>query len=181
MSRIGKQPVVIPDGVKVSMKARTVTVESKNGRLDQWVDPVVEVEIADKDKEVRVTRKNELRRSRALHGLYRVLINNMVTGLTKGFVKSLDIVGVGYSAKLQGNTLVLQIGFCHPVEMPIPEGLSLELPKPVHIVVKGADKHMVGQFAANIRRVRPPEPYKGKGIRYTDEQVRRKERKTLGA
>jgi large subunit ribosomal protein L6 len=179
MSRIGKKPVVIPDGVKVTFKDRICTVENKNGKLEQWIDPCINVDID--DKEVRFSMANEQRRTRAMFGLYRVLVDNMVTGLTKGFEKALSIVGVGYNAKIQGKKLVLQIGFCHPVEMQIPEGLTLETPNPTAIIVKGVDKHLVGQFAADIRRVRPPEPYKGKGIRYADEMVRRKERKTLGA
>jgi len=181
MSRIGKQPVKIPDGVKVTLKDQVCTVEFNKGRLEQWIDPCISVEIDDKVKEVRLSKVNNLRKTRAMFGLYRVLVNNMVIGLTKGFEKSLSIVGVGYNAKLQGKNLVLQIGFCHPVEMPIPEGLKIETPNPTAIKVLGADKQQVGQFAANIRRIRPPEPYKGKGIRYADELVKRKERKTLGA
>jgi large subunit ribosomal protein L6 len=181
MSRIGKQPVKIPDGIKVAMKDHVVTVEHKKDRLEQWIDPAIEVEIDGERNEIRFIRKDDQRRNRALHGLYRMLVNNMVEGLAKGFEKTLNIIGVGYNAKLQGKKLVLQIGFCHPVEMEIPEGLALEVPNPTTIVVRGADKQLVGQFAANVRRVRPPEPYKGKGIRYADEMVRRKERKSLGA
>jgi large subunit ribosomal protein L6 len=181
MSRIGKQPVKIPDGVKVAMKDRTVTIEGKGGKLEQWIDPAINIEIDDKEKEVRIVKADDLRRTRALHGLYRVLVSNMVEGLTNGFSKTLNIVGVGYNAKLQGKKLVLQIGFCHPVEFDIPEGLALEVPNQTTITVKGADKQRVGQFAANIRAIRPPEPYKGKGIRYSDEMVKRKERKSLGA
>jgi len=181
MSRIGKQPVKIPDGVKVAMTERTLTMEASKGRLSQWIDPAIEVTIDSGAKELRFTRRNDLRRSRAMHGLYRVLAQNMVQGLVKGFEKSLSIVGVGYNAKLQGKKLVLQIGFCHPVEMDIPEGLTLEVPNQTTIVVKGIDKHKVGQFAADIRWIRPPEPYKGKGIRYTGEVVKLKERKSLGS
>ncbi|MBU0754764.1 MAG: 50S ribosomal protein L6 [Planctomycetes bacterium] len=181
MSRIGKQPVKIPDGVKVTMKGCTLSVEGKNGKLDQWIDPAIAIDIDGDAKEVRFTRTNELRRSRAMHGLYRVLVGNMIHGIEKGFEKSLSIIGVGYNAKLLGKKLVLQMGFCHPVEMEIPEGLSLEVPNQTSIIVKGRDKQLVGQFAANIRSIRPPEPYKGKGIRYTDEAVQRKERKSLGA
>ena len=181
MSRIGKQPVKVPDGVKIVMNGRILAVESKNGRLEQWIDPAISVEIDEKSKEIRFTRKSAQRRVRALHGLFRSLASNMVTGLTKGFEKTLNIIGVGYSAKLQGDKLVLQIGFCHLVEMSVPDGLKLDVPNQTTIVVKGADRQKVGQFAANIRSVRPPEPYKGKGIRYSDEHVKRKERKTLGA
>ncbi|MHC4942485.1 MAG: 50S ribosomal protein L6 [Planctomycetota bacterium] len=181
MSRIGKKPVKIPDGVKVAVKNLTITVENKNGKLEQWIDPAIALEIDDKEKEIRFTRKDDQRRSRAMHGLYRVLVDNMITGLVKGFEKTLSIVGVGYNAKLQGKKLVLQIGFCHPVEMDVPQGLTLEVPNQTTIIVKGVDKQLVGQFAADIRAIRPPEPYKGKGIRYSDEMVRRKERKSLGA
>ena len=181
MSRIGKQPVRIPDGVKVTMMGRIITAEHKNGKLQQWIDPAVAVEIDESAGEVRFSPSDGQRRTRALHGLYRVLVNNMVEGLSKGFEKTLNIVGVGYNAKLQGKKVVLQIGFCHPVELDIPEGIQVEVPNQTTIVVKGADKQRVGQFAANIRSVRPPEPYKGKGIRYADETVRRKERKSLGA
>lgn len=181
MSRIGKKPVKIPDGVKVTYKDEVCIVENKNGKLQQWIDPCINVEIDDKNKEVRFSKANNLRKTQAMFGLYRVLVNNMIVGLTTGFQKALSIVGVGYNAKLQGKKVVLQIGFCHPVEMDIPEGLSVEVPNPTAIIIKGADKCMVGQYAADIRRIRPPEPYKGKGIRYADEIVRRKERKTLGA
>jgi large subunit ribosomal protein L6 len=169
------------DGIKVSMKDRTFVAEGKKGRLEQWIDPSIAVEIDEGKKEIRFSRVNELRRTRAMHGLYRVLVNNMLTGLSKGFEKTLTIVGVGYNAKLQGKKVVLQIGFCHPVELTPPDGIEVEVPNNTTIVVKGVDRQLVGQFAANIRRVRPPEPYKGKGIRYADEMVKRKERKSLGA
>ncbi len=181
MSRIGKQPVVILEGVKLFMEDQVVVAEHKNGRLEQWIDPSILVDIDEEKKEIRFTRVKDERRIRALHGLYRMLINNMIQGLANGFKKTLNIVGVGYNAKLQDKMITLQIGFCHPVEMDIPEGLEIEIPNPTTIVVKGVDKQLVGQFAANIRRIRPPEPYKGKGIRYSDETVRRKERKSLGA
>ena len=174
MSRIGKQPVKIPDGIKVSMTERTVVVEGTRGKLDQWIDPAVSVAIDSENKEVSFQRINDERRNRALHGLYRTLVNNMVKGLTEGFEKRLTIIGVGYNVRMQGKSLVFLIGFCHPVEMEIPEGLTIEVPNQTSIVVKGFDKQLVGQFAANIRRIRPPEPYKGKGIRYHDEIVHQK-------
>lgn len=179
MSRIGKKPVKIPEGVKVSLNDRTVVAESSRGKLEQWIDPEIAVAIDGESGEVRFDRKNDEQKNRALHGLYRSLVNNMVTGLSKGFEKRLSIVGVGYNAQLKGKTIVLQIGFCHTVDMDVPEGLDVEIPNPTSIVVKGVDKQLVGQFAANIRRVRPPEPYKGKGIRYENEIVRQKVGKSL--
>ena len=152
MSRVGKKPVPIPDGVKVEIADRTVVVENSGKKLEQWVDPAIDVIIDNDAKEVRFEKKNEERRTRALHGLYRVLVANMIEGLTKGFEKKLTINGVGYNAQLKGNNLVLQIGFCHPVTMAIPEGLTIEVPNPTSIAVKGADKHLVGQFSADIRR-----------------------------
>jgi len=180
MSRIGKKPVKIPDGVNVTMNDRNVIVETSKGKLEQWIDKAIDVVIDEENKEVQFHRTNDERRTRAMHGLYRVLVDNMVRGLTVGFEKRLTIVGVGYNAQLKGDSLVLQIGFCHTVDLPIPEGLSIEVPNPTVIAVKGGDKQLVGQFAANIRRVRPPEPYKGKGIRYENEIVRRKVGKSLG-
>lgn len=181
MSRVGKVPVKIPDGVKVAMNDRNIVVETGKGTLEQWIDPSINVSIDTDTNEIRFERETDERRARGLHGLYRVLVSNMVEGLTKGFEKKLTIIGVGYSAQLKGKSLVLQIGFCHPVDMPIPDGLELEIPNSTSIHVKGSDKQLVGQFAAEIRRVRPPEPYKGKGIRYEGEAVRRKVGKSLGA
>jgi len=181
MSRVGKVPVKIPDGVKVAMNDRNIVVEAGKGKLEQWIDPAINVTVDTDANEIRFERASDERKARGLHGLYRVLVSNMVEGLTKGFEKKLTIIGVGYGAQLKGKSLVLQIGFCHPVDMPIPDGLELEIPNPTSIHVKGADKQLVGQFAAEIRRVRPPEPYKGKGIRYEGEMVRRKVGKSLGA
>ncbi len=175
MSRIGKQPVVVPAGVEVSVSGRTITMKNSKGQtLETGCRPEVSLNWDESQRLVEVIRHGEGRRARAMHGLFRALIQNMVTGLTTGFKKELEIIGVGYNAKLQGNTLVLNIGFNAPVEMDIPEGLELEVPGPLRIIIKGADKQLVGQFAADVRSVRPPEPYKGKGIRYVDEYVRKK-------
>ena len=180
MSRIGKQPVPLPASVKASFDGGALSVEGGGKTLSQSIDSRITCEIDDGAREIRFSRSSDETESRALHGLYRALAANMVKGVSDGFEKRLSIVGVGYNAKIQGNTLVLQIGFCHPVEVPVPQGLTVEAPAPTSIVVKGADKQQVGQLAAEIRRVRPPEPYKGKGIRYENEEVRRKQGKSLG-
>ena len=177
MSRIGKRPVTVPAGVKVAMEGRTLRVEGPKGKLVWEHHPEVSVSV--EDKTILVNRNSQSKLARALHGTTRQLIHNMVAGVTKGFEKNLRIEGVGYNAKVENRSLVLQIGFCHSVEMPIPDEVEVQTPKPTEISVTGIDKHKVGQFAAEIRRVRPPEPYKGKGIRYTDEEVRRKEAKSF--
>ena len=179
MSRVGRAPVAIPSGVTVDVKGNTVAVKGPKGNIS-W-DAHSSVSVAVEGSEVKVTPNSTARIARQMHGTARVLIQNMVLGVTNGFTRSLEIVGVGYNAKVQGKKVVLQIGFCHPVEMEIPEGLSVECPSNTKITISGVDKQSVGQFAANIRRVRPPEPYKGKGIRYEGEQVRRKAAKTAGA
>lgn len=179
MSRLGKMPVAIPSGVKVEMKGTEIKVSGPKGDINWAVHPSVSVEVG--DSQVEVTALTTERISRAMHGTARQLIRNMVLGVSEGFKRTLDIVGVGYNAKIQGKDLVLQIGFCHPVVMPIPQGLTVECPVQTRVVVSGIDKQLVGQFAANIRKVRPPEPYKGKGIRYEDETVRRKQAKSFGA
>lgn len=176
MSRIGRQPVEIPDGVEVSVSGRTVTVKGPEGELEMDAHPDMSVAVA--DGEVRVARPADLPRLRALHGLTRSLISNMVEGVTEGYEKTLEIQGVGYRARKQGRTLTMDLGFSHPVEYDPPEGVDVECPDPTTIVVSGPDKQLVGQTAAEIRGFRPPEPYKGKGIRYRDEQVRRKAGKT---
>ena len=181
MSRIGKQPVEFASGTKVSFNGGVLTVEAGKGKLSQAIDPCIKVEVDADGRTINFTRSDDERQSRAMHGLYRSLAANMVEGLEKGFVKALEIQGVGYNAKLQGKKLVLAIGFNAPVELQVPEGLECEVPDNTHINIKGADKQLVGQFAADVRRVRPPEPYKGKGIRYVDEFVRRKVGKSLGA
>ncbi|MFN8579351.1 MAG: 50S ribosomal protein L6 [Gemmatimonadaceae bacterium] len=181
MSRIGKKPVVLPQGMTAKMDGRSLTIELKGKKLSQFVDPRIAVEIDASPAQIRFSRSDDDASSRAMHGLYRALANNIVVGLTKGFSKTLEIVGIGYNAKLQGKDLVLQIGFCHPVTVKIPDGLTIETPKPTLMVIKGADRQLVGQFAAEVRGLRPPEPYKGKGIRYSDEVVRRKAGKALAA
>ena len=181
MSRIGKQPVNWASGTKVSVSGAVLTVESSKGKLTQEIDPCIAVEIDDTARSLTFTRTADGKRERAMHGLYRSLAANMVEGLEKGYEKKLEIQGVGYNAKLQGKKLVLAIGFNAPVEMQIPAGLDCEVSDPTHINIKGFDKQLVSQFAADVRRIRPPEPYKGKGIRYVGEYVRRKVGKSLGA
>jgi large subunit ribosomal protein L6 len=172
MSRIGKSPIELPSGVEVTVSGAIVTVKGPKGSLTQEIQPSISVAI--EDGTVTVSRKSDERQVRALHGLSRSLINNMVIGVTEGYSKELTAVGVGYRAALKGNQLDLQVGFSHPVSIEAPDGIAFDVPEPTKIIVSGIDKQMVGQVAANIRAVRPPEPYKGKGIRYSDEHVRRK-------
>jgi large subunit ribosomal protein L6 len=179
MSRIGKLPIAVPKGVDVKLDDRHLTVKGPKGQLELDVHPEITVEI-DGD-EILVTRPSDQKQHRALHGLTRALVNNMVTGVTDGFERKLEIVGVGYRAEKQGSGLKLSLGFSHPVEYPAPEGISLEVPQPTEIVVQGIDKQKVGQVAAELRAFRPPEPYKGKGVRYAGEHVRRKAGKAAGA
>ena len=180
MSRIGIQPVEIPSGVKVQVDGQRVRIQGSKGNLEQEFDPAMTIVWDEDAREIRVDRPSDEPHERALHGLTRSLISNMVDGVTEGFEKQLEIRGVGYGARVEGSQLELQIGFSHPVEMDIPDDISVECPKDTKIVVRGPDKQQVGQFAANIRDVRPPEPYKGKGIRYVDERVRRKAGKAFG-
>jgi large subunit ribosomal protein L6 len=179
MSRIGKQPVPVPDGVTVEVRDGSVSVTGPNGELAQAVDPDIKVSVV--EGEVRVERPSDEREHRALHGLYRSLIANMVEGVTKGFEKRLEIQGVGYRAALKGSGLELQLGFSHPVSFPAPEGITFEVPAPNRITIRGIDKQLVGETAARIRRIRKPEPYKGKGIRYEGEYVRKKAGKAAKA
>jgi large subunit ribosomal protein L6 len=179
MSRIGKRPVEFPAEVKVSVENGTVTVQGKNASLRQSIPRSIRVRVDEPARRVVVERDGDEKQSRALHGLVRALIANMVTGVTTGFEKKLEIIGVGYNAKLQGSELRLQVGFAHPVVLQVPEGIKAEVPTATSIVLRSADKHLVGQFAADIRRVRPPEPYNSKGIKYADEVVRRKAGKTF--
>ena len=172
MSRIGRQPIEIPAGVNVSLSPGRVMVNGPLGELTQQVPERMQIE--HEDGRITVTRPTERGEDRALHGLTRTLIANMVEGVTKGFEKRLEIQGVGYRAALQGTSLELNVGYSHSVKKEAPAGITFEVPGPTQIVVKGADKQQVGQIAAEIRRVRPPEPYKGKGIRYQGEYVRRK-------
>ena len=181
MSRIGKQPVTWSEGTRVSVSGQTLKVEAGKASLTQVVDGSIKVVVDDKARQVRFERSGDDRKLRALHGLYRSLAANMVRGVEQGFVKKLEIQGVGFNAKVEGKNLVLAIGFNKPLRLPIPAGLLVETPQPTNLVIRGADKQLVGQFAAEIRAIRPPEPYKGKGIRYDGEFVRRKVGKSLGA
>lgn len=172
MSRIGLKPVPVPSGVEVTIDENKVTVRGSKGELTQEFHEAVSFEMS--DGEVRVSRADDSRESRALHGLSRALLNNMVVGVTEGFSANLEIQGVGYRASMKGSDIELQVGFSHAVTVPAPDGISFEVPEPTRISVSGIDKQQVGQVAADIRAVRPPEPYKGKGIRYQGEYVRRK-------
>jgi large subunit ribosomal protein L6 len=172
MSRIGRQPIELPSGVNVSISPGRVMVNGPLGELSQQVPPRMKIE--KQDESLVVTRPTERGEDRALHGLTRSLIANMVEGVTKGFEKRLEIQGVGYRASLRGTSLELNVGYSHAVVKDAPQGITFEVPAPNQVVVKGVDKQQVGQVAAEIRKVRPPEPYKGKGIRYEGEYVRRK-------
>ena len=172
MSRIGKQPIQIPDGVDVEVKPGMVKVKGPKGELTQVVSQ--DMKVAVDNGTLTVERPTDRGEHRALHGLTRSLIANMVEGVTEGYEKRLEIQGVGYRARLQGKALELSVGYSHPVPVPAPDGIEFEVPQPTQIVVRGIDKQLVGEIAARIRRVRPPEPYKGKGIRYAGEHVRRK-------
>ena len=178
MSRIVKKPVSVPSGVKVNVANRKVTVEGKLGKLEYTHRPEIGVKVEDDGKCVVCTRGSDERTIRAYHGLTRALINNMMIGVTDGYEKKLEIQGVGYLAAIQGKTLQLRVGFANEVHKTIPAGLTVTCPDQTHIVIKGTDKQLVGEFAAEVRAVRKPEPYKGKGIRYEGEQVRRKAGKT---
>ena len=172
MSRIGKQPIEIPDGVNVAVDPGRVTVNGPLGELTQNVPARIKIE--KQDGQLVVTRPTERGDDRALHGLTRSLVANMVEGVTNGFEKRLEIQGVGYRAALRGVDLELNVGYSHPVVLKAPQGITFEVPTPTEVIVKGIDKQAVGQIAAEVRKVRPPEPYKGKGIRYEGEYVRRK-------
>lgn len=176
MSRIGKKPIQIPEGVEVELNGTTVTVKGKNGELTRDLSPAITIVI--EDNEMTFTRENDQKANREIHGTTRSIVANMIEGVSTGFAKKLEIVGVGYRAQLQGTKLVLSLGLSHPVEFETPEGIELEVPKNTEIIIKGYDKEAVGALAANIRAIRPPEPYKGKGVRYEGEIVRRKEGKT---
>jgi large subunit ribosomal protein L6 len=179
MSRIGKQPVVVPAGVKIGVAGNQISIEGPLGKLAWDFRPEIGVQYDEAAKQVRVSRKSDGRLPRALHGLTRAMIQNMMVGVTKGYEKRLEIVGVGYLAAVQKGTLQLRVGFANEVQMPIPAGLSVTCPDQTHVVIKGSDKQLVGQFAAEVRGVRKPEPYKGKGIRYDGEVVRRKAGKAM--
>ena len=177
MSRIGKMPVAVPAGVTVTLgEGNLVTVKGPKGTLTQQLHSAMTIK--QEGSELHVTRPNDEKENRALHGLTRALLHNMVVGVTEGYKKELDINGVGYRAAKEGKKLVLTIGYSHPVEVEEIDGITIDVPNPNHIVVSGCDKQKVGQFAAEVRKKRPPEPYKGKGIKYTDEVIRRKVGKT---
>ncbi|CAM3851876.1 50S ribosomal protein L6 [Bacillus sp. ISL-47] len=176
MSRIGKKPIEIPSGVTVTLDKNTVTVKGPKGELSRSFNPDIEIKV--EENVINVSRPSEAKEHRALHGTTRALLANMVEGVSKGFERGLELIGVGYRAQKQGKKLVLNVGYSHPVEIEPEEGLEVEVPSNTKIIVKGTNKERVGALAANIREVRPPEPYKGKGIRYEGEYVRRKEGKT---
>ncbi len=175
MSRIGKQPVVVPAGVEVAIKADQIAVKGALGALELPLNPLVKV--ANNNGSLSFSAANESREADAMSGTMRQLVNNMVQGVSKGFEKKLNLIGVGYKAAAQGAKLNLNVGFSHPVDIQMPAGIKVETPTPTEIVIKGADRQRVGQIASEVRAVRPPEPYKGKGIRYSDEKVVIKETK----
>lgn len=178
MSRIGKLPVLIPAGVEATIDGKTVTVKGPKGQLSREFHQ--EINIVKEENEISVTRPSDQKFHRSLHGLTRALIQNMVDGVSKGFVKNLELVGVGYRASKQGDKLVLTVGYSHPVELNPGKELEVEVPAPTKISIKGIDKELVGAFAAKVRAVREPEPYKGKGIKYEGEKIRRKVGKAGG-
>jgi len=172
MSRIGRKVIAVPSGVKIKQEAAALHVEGPKGKLSIVVPAPLSIKVD--GQQLHVECPKDKMEAKALHGLYRALIANMVNGVVTGFSKELEIVGVGYRAQLTGKQLTLNVGFSHPVVVPIPAGITVEVPKPTTVIIKGFDKQLVGQFAANLRRVAPPEPYKGKGIKYAGEVIRRK-------
>ena len=176
MSRIGRMPITVPAGVTVDIKDHLVTVKGPKGTLSQAIHPAMTVAL--EDGVINVTRPNDEKQNRSLHGLTRTLVNNMIVGVTEGFKKELEVNGVGYRVQKQGKQLVMNLGYSHQVIMPETEDIQIDVPNPNQIIVKGIDKQKVGQFAAEVRGKRPPEPYKGKGIKYDYEVIRRKEGKT---
>ncbi len=178
MSRIGRKPIAIPAGVEVKLADGVATVKGPKGTLTQAIHPNMKVEVA--DGQILVTRPDDEKENRALHGLTRALLNNMVEGVTNGFSKQLDVNGVGYRVQKQGKDLVMTLGYSHLVTVSEIPGITIDVPGPNTIIIRGADKQLVGQFAAEVREKRPPEPFKGKGIKYADEVIRRKEGKTGG-
>ena len=178
MSRIGNAPITVPENVEVKIEGQKITVKGPKGTLEREVSEKINVVLD--GNVINVTRNNDEPESRSLHGLTRTLINNMIIGVTHGFEKTLEVNGIGYKAQKQGKKVVLTLGYSHPVEMEEIEGITLEVPNPNTIVVKGIDKQLVGQVAANIREKRLPEPYKGKGIKYAGERIKRKEGKAGG-
>ncbi len=179
MSRVGKKPIAVPSGVEVKIEGSRVRVKGSKGELEREFDPNMKIE--SQNGQIVVTRPDDNRTNRALHGLTRALLNNMVTGVSEGFFKQLNIVGVGYKVDLKGKDLVMQLGFSHPVNYPAPKGIEFEVDSKANTIkIKGIDKQQVGQVSAEIRKFRPPEPYKGKGVMYADEHIRRKAGKTAG-
>jgi len=176
MSRIGIRPVLVPQGVKVNITPTQVNVEGPKGKLSQSYDPLVEIAV--KDNAVHVARKNDSKQARSFHGLYRKLISNMVVGVSEGFKKTLVINGVGYRAEVKGKQVIFALGYSHAVVFDIPAGIDIVIDKQTHITVTGVDRQLVGQVAANIRRLRKPDPYKQKGVRYTGEVLKKKAGKT---
>ena len=178
MSRIGRKPITLPAGVEFKVEGNVVTVKGPKGTLTQKISPIISVE--QQGNEVLVTRPNDEKEARSLHGLTRTLINNMVVGVTEGYKKELEVNGVGYRVQKQGSNLVMNLGYSHQVIVSEIPGITIEVPDPLKIIINGIDKQRVGQFAAKVREKRPPEPYKGKGIKYADEHIRRKEGKAGG-
>jgi large subunit ribosomal protein L6 len=180
VSRIGKLPIEIPTGVDIQVDGSHVIVKGPNGTLERSFSPLVT--ISKEENQIKVTRDSDEKKVRALHGTTRAVIQNMVTGTTSGFTKVLEVVGVGYKAEMNGNDMVINVGFSHPVDVKAPEGITFDVTEKNRVItIKGANKEVVGQVAADIRGLRPPEPYKGKGIRYQNERVRRKSGKTAAA
>lgn len=175
MSRIANAPVSIPSGVEVSLSGQELSIKGSKGNLSLTIHELVEIK--QEESELKVVAVNTTNKSHALSGTFRALVNNMVTGVSQGFEKQLELIGVGYRAQAQGRKLNLSLGFSHPVEYQVPEGIDVETPSQTQVVVKGIDKQLVGQVSAEIRAFRPPEPYKGKGVRYANEYVKRKEAK----
>ncbi len=175
MSRIGKKAIAVPSGVQVTLSGQTVTVKGPKGQLSWTV--VDEIQVKQEGGEISLTPRDDSTRAAAMWGLSRSLVNNMVEGVTKGYEETLELVGVGYRATMKGQALSLQLGFSHDVDLPAPQGITFAVPKQTEIKISGIDKQLVGEMAARIRKIRPPEPYKGKGVRYQGEQVRRKEGK----
>lgn len=179
MSRIGKKPVEIPKGVNISLEGQVIKVKGPKGELHRTIHPAIKAEIV--ESEIKFSRPDDLKETRSLHGLTRALIQNMIIGVTDSYKKTLDIVGVGYKAELKGKNLLLNIGYSHPIYFVPPDEVKLEVPTPTQIIISGIDKELVGLVAAKIRSFRKPEPYKGKGIKYSDERIIRKAGKTAGA
>lgn len=178
MSRIGKKPIIIPKGVTVNVNKQVVKIKGPKGELESKVHSNIGVET--KDDEIIVSRSNDFKENKALHGLTRALIQNMINGVTNAYSKTLEIVGVGYRAEMKGKNLLLNIGYSHPIYFMPPDGVTLQTPVQTQIIISGIDKQLVGQVAAKIRSIREPEPYKGKGIKYSNEQIIRKAGKTAG-